>query len=64
MRPTTNTCSIISLAAWPHERETATGESQIKNHNRLRIPLDHQRRLTALLKHENEFYRVKKGDLF
>ena len=25
MRPTTNTCSIISLAAWPHERETATG---------------------------------------
>ena len=31
MRPTTNTCSIISLAAWPHERETATGGSQIKS---------------------------------
>jgi hypothetical protein len=65
MRPTTNTCSIISLAALPHERETAAGGSPIKSITiGLRIPLDQQRGETALLKHENVFDRVKKADLF
>lgn len=65
MKPTTNTCSIISLTAWPHEKESATDGSPIKSITiGLRIPLNHQRRLTALLKDKNGFYRVEKGDLF